>query len=251
MRKILMTAAIAAFSGAAFAANDLNICVEGAYPPFSETDESGQVVGFDIDIAKALCTEMGRGCEMVKVDWDGIIPALVNKKCDAIIAQMSDTEERRQVVTFSEKYTQSPNMFVALAGTKLADIVGMKVGVQRGTIHQAFMESAYPETELALYGTQDEANLDLAAGRIGATVGDALQLEGGFLATDAGEGFDFVEDADITDPAIHGTGAAIATRQDEQALADEFSAAIKAIRANGVYKEINDKYFAVDVYGKE
>lgn len=250
MKKIVLTmTALLAASGAMAA--DLNICVEGAYPPFSETAEDGSVVGFDIDIANALCEEMGKSCEMVKSDWDGIIPALLEKKCDAIIASMSITPERQEIISFSSKYYNSPNMFVAKEGTTLADISSLTVGVQRGTIHHDFMEKAYPDTELALYGTQDEVFLDLVAGRVDATVGDAIQNDEGFLKTEAGAGFAFVENADVTDPAIHGEGAGVGVRQEDTELKDAFTAAIAAIRANGVYKTINDQYFEVDIYGAE
>ena len=95
----------------------LTYCVEGAYPPFSQVAPDGSIVGFDIDIGMALCKQMGETCTLVKVDWDGIIPALLEKKCDAIMASMSATEERKQVIDFSAKYYQVPNRFVAKAGT--------------------------------------------------------------------------------------------------------------------------------------
>ena len=84
MTRILRLAAAGLLIGAATPALAMNICVEGAYPPFSETSADGSIVGFDIDIANALCAQMGQSCAMVKVDWDGIIPALLEKKCDAI-----------------------------------------------------------------------------------------------------------------------------------------------------------------------
>ncbi len=91
MKRLLAAAAFATFAAPAADAADLNICVEGAYPPFSEMNSSGDVVGFDIDIANALCGQMGKSCKLVVSDWDGIIPALLERKCDAIIASMSIT----------------------------------------------------------------------------------------------------------------------------------------------------------------
>ena len=111
MKRLIAAAAFAAFATSAVAA-DLNICVEGAYPPFSEMNAEGKVVGFDIDIANALCNEIGKSCEMVQSEWDGIIPALLERKCDAIIASMSITEERQQIIDFSGKYYNSPGRFV-------------------------------------------------------------------------------------------------------------------------------------------
>ena len=94
--------------------------VEGAYPPFSWTDASGEIKGFDIDLAHALCQQMTVKCELVAQDWDGMIPALLSRKYDAIIAAMSITDERRKKVDFTEKYAHIPNRFVAAKGTELA-----------------------------------------------------------------------------------------------------------------------------------
>ena len=120
MNRMLSAVTAAACTALAGPALALNLCVEGAYPPFSETAADGSIVGFDIDIGMALCKQMGETCELVKVDWDGIIPALLEKKCDAIVASMSATEERKQVVDFSAKYYQVPNRFVG-QGRRRAD----------------------------------------------------------------------------------------------------------------------------------
>lgn len=230
----------------------LDICVEGAYPPFSETSADGQIVGFDIDIANALCDEIGESCKMVKVDWDGIIPALLEKKCDAIVASMSITPEREEVIDFTNKYYQTPAVFVAAEGADLIaspdGMAGKLVGVQRGTIHQDFMEQKYPDTDLRLYGTQDEAVLDLSAGRLDAVMADSIAISDGFLDTEAGAGFDFLGEPMI-DPAIHGEGAGIGVRKEDTELRDRLSAAIDAIRADGTYDGIAGKYFDFDIYG--
>ncbi|MEM7527715.1 MAG: transporter substrate-binding domain-containing protein [Pseudomonadota bacterium] len=252
--KRTIAAAICLLATPALAA-DVDICVEGAYPPFSETTASGDVVGFDIDIANALCDVMGKSCEMVPTEWDGIIPALLEGKCDAIIASMSITEERKQIIDFSEKYYNTPAKFAAsekaiaggLADTKEA-MAGRAVGVQRGTIHQDFMEGEFPDVELKLYGTQDEAYLDLAAGRVDAIIADSIAISDGFLKTDAGAGFAFFGQ-DYSIPEYHGDGAGIGVRQGEEALRDAFSDAIRTIRENGTYQKIQAKYFEFDIYG--
>lgn len=247
MKKTLATAAIlTAFAGQAIAM-DLDICVEGAYPPFSSTTDTGDVVGFDIDIANALCDEMGTSCTMVKTDWDGIIPALLEGKCDAIIASMSITEERKQVIDFSKKYYQTPAVFLAAEGMTLDGLDGKVVGVQRGTIHQDFMEGEFPNIELRLYGSQDETYLDLTAGRIDAVMADSIAMDDGFLKTDAGAGYAFIGEG-YSIPQYHGDGAGIGVRQSDTELRDNFSAAINAIRANGTYATINSKYFDFDIY---
>ena len=233
-------------------AADLNIGTEGAYPPFSEMNSAGDVVGFDIDIANALCGQMGKSCKLVVSDWDGIIPALLERKCDAIIASMSITEERKQRIDFSSKYYNSPGRFLAKDGAGLTDdaagLAGKTVGLQRGTIYQDYMDGELPDVELKLYGTQDEVYLDLTAGRVDAIFADSIAMSDGFLKTDAGKGYAFFG-RDYSEAKYFGDGAGIGVRQGEEDLRDAFSAAIQAIRANGKYQAINDAYFEVDIFG--
>ncbi len=104
-KKILLVAAASlSFATGCFAVEKLKIGTEGAYPPFNLIDASGEVVGFDLDIAKALCEKMKVECSVVTSDWDGIIPALNAKKFDFLAASMSITEERLQAVDFTDPY---------------------------------------------------------------------------------------------------------------------------------------------------
>ncbi len=258
MRKTFtVLAAAAAFAVAAGlapvkAGEKLRIGVEGAYPPFSWKEADGTLKGFDIDIALALCEKMGRECELVEQDWDGIIPALLAKKYDAIVASMSITEERKKRVDFTNKYYHTPAKFVAAEGADLeataAGLKGKVVGLQRGTIHQCYMEKLFPDTELKLYGTQEEVFLDLASGRVDAQISDSIQALEGFLGQDEGKGYAFLG-GDQFDLECHGEGAGIALRKGEDDLRNSLNAAIKAIRDDGTYADINAKYFDFDVFG--
>ena len=256
LRKLAITVAAGAMAlglaTQAQAEDVLRIGVEGAYPPFSSKTASGELVGFDIDIAMALCDQMGRKCELVEQDWDGIIPALLAKKYDAIVASMSITEERKKRVDFTSKYYNTPAKFVAAENSGLSDtkegLAGKRVGVQRGTVHQCYMEKAFPDTELVLYATQEEVFQDLASGRIDAQISDSIQALEGFLTQDAGKGFAYLG-GDQYDQGCHGEGAGIALRKGEDKLRAAFNDAIKAIRANGTYAKINAKYFEFDIYG--
>ena len=257
MRRLCNTLAAAALALSAAtapvaAADELRVGVEGAYPPFSWKEADGSLKGFDIDIAFAICERMGRECTLVEQDWDGMIPALLARKYDAIIASMSITEERKKRVDFTSKYYNTPAMFVAAEGTGLdvsaAGLSGKAVGVQRGTTHQCFMEKIYPDADLRLYATQEEVFLDLAAGRLDAQFSDSLQADEGFLKTDAGKGYAFVGGPQF-DLGCHGEGAGIAVRKGDGELLAALNAAIVAIREDGTYKAINDRYFDFDVFG--
>lgn len=251
---VTIAAAVVLFAGMASAdMRKVKIGTEGAYPPFNSIDPSGELVGFDIDIAKALCKAANFDCEFVVQDWDGIIPALQAKKYDAIVASMSITEERKQVVDFTGKYYNTPAKFIAKEGLTFeftdTGLAGKVIATQRATIHENFLRDNFPSADIRVYATQDEANADLASGRVDLVLADSVALDEGFLKTDAGKGFAFVG-PDFTDPKWFGDGAGIAIRKGEQDLVDAFNKAIDQIRSDGTYAAINAKYFDFDVYGK-
>lgn len=229
----------------------LKIGTEGAYPPFNNLTSDGQLVGFDIDIAKALCEEMKADCEFVTQDWDGIIPALIAGNFDAIIASMSITEERKQKVDFTEKYYNTPPAIAVakdsdLTGVTAADLAGKAIGAQSSTTHSNYAEAKFPDSDVRLYPTADEYKLDLENGRVDAVVDDIIVLTD-WVESEAGNCCKILGALE-SDLAINGEGAGIAIRQGEDRLREKFNAAIQAIIANGKYKEINDKYFAFSVY---
>ena len=191
-------------------------------------------------------------CEFVTQDWDGIIPALIAGKFDAIIASMSITDERKEKVDFSEKYYNTPPALAVpkdpdITSADAAAVAGKMIGAQASTTHSNFVGSIYGDATAKLYPTADEYKLDVANGRLDGVVDDIIVLQE-WLATDAGS---CCKIAGTITPVteIHGEGAGIAVRKGETELAEKFNAAIKAIRMNGKYKEINDKYFTFDAYG--
>jgi arginine/ornithine transport system substrate-binding protein len=246
--------AITLVAGAASAQmKKVRVGTEGAYPPFNFIDSDGKLQGFDVDIANALCAAAKLDCEFVVQDWDGIIPGLLAKKFDAIIASMSITEERKKKVDFTEMYYNSPAKFVTKAGANTEitkeGLKGKVVAVQRATIHENFLRDNFGDViEIRSYATQDEANADLAAGRVDLVLADSIALDEGFLKTDAGKGFAFTGPG-FSDPKWFGDGAGIAVRKGDDELREALNKAIQQIRADGTYKKINDKYFEFDVYG--
>ena len=244
-------AAISLFSGAASAQDKLVIGTEGAYPPFNNLEADGTLTGFDIDIAKALCAEMKTECTFVTNDWDGIIPALQSKKFDAIVASMSITPERLEKVDFTNKYYNTPPAIAVPKDSPIKsvdDLKGKTLGAQGSTTHANYTEKHMPDSELKLYPTADEYKLDITNGRIDGVVDDIVVLSE-WVKSDAGACCKILTALPV-DVEINGKGAGIAIRKGDTALAEKFNTAIAAIRANGEYKKINDKYFDFDVYGE-
>jgi len=257
MRRLttIIAAALAmCLAAGAAAGQKVKIGTEGAYPPFNSIDKDGNLVGFDVDIAKALCEAAKFECEFVVQDWDGIIPGLIAKKYDAIVASMSITEERKQKVDFTDKYYNTPAKFVARKGANLQitkeGLKGKVIAVQRATIHENFLRDNFGDgVTVNAYATQDEAYLDLASGRADAGIADSVAIMDGFLNTDQGKDFQFYG-PDFNDPKWFGEGVGIAVRKGDNDLREKLNAAIKQIRSDGTYKKINAKYFDFDVYGK-
>jgi arginine/ornithine transport system substrate-binding protein len=254
MKKWILAATIAAtaITGVAQAKEwkVVRFGIEGAYPPFSKTEADGSLSGFDVDMANALCAEMAVECKLVAQDWDGIIPSLLARKYDAIIAAMSITEERKKKVDFTGKYALIPNKYVAKkgAGLDFNNLDGVKIGVQRATTHDKYLTATNENVEIVRYGSFDEAYLDLANGRIAAVLGDASALEEGVLNSAEGDSYEFVGPS-LTDPKYFGDGMGIALRKQDKDLTKKLDAAILALREKGIYQEIQAKYFDYDVYG--
>jgi arginine/ornithine transport system substrate-binding protein len=258
MKKLVLLGALAlsVLSMNAFAdEKPLKIGIEAAYPPFASKAPDGSIVGFDYDIGNALCEQMQVKCVWVEQEFDGLIPALKVRKIDAILSSMSITEDRKKSVDFTNKYYNTPARLVMKSGTQvsegLAELKGKNIGVQRGSIHERFAREVLAPlgAEIKPYGSQNEIYLDIGAGRLDGTLADATLLQDGFLKTDSGKGYAFVGPA-FTDAKYFGDGIGIAVRKGDSANLKRINDAIAAIRANGKYKAIQDKYFDFDIYGK-
>jgi polar amino acid transport system substrate-binding protein len=218
------------------------------YPPFASKSAAGVWEGFEVDLAKAVCKAAGLDCEIVETAWDGIIPALLSKKIDVIWASMSITPERQQTVSFSIPYYNTPPEFIAPKG-ETVDITpeGMKgkiLGVQNGTIHADYATKTFGNVAtVKIYNTQDEANSDLAAGRVDVVLADAAALDT-FLASDAGSCCD--AKGFPKDPAFEG-GIGAGIRKEDTELKSKIDAGIAAVYKSGEFDQIQKKYFKYDV----
>jgi polar amino acid transport system substrate-binding protein len=165
---------------------------------------------------------------------------------------MSITPERKEKVDFTKKYYNTPPAIVvpkdsAITAATEEGLDGKVLGAQSSTTHANYAEKHMSKSELKLYPTTEEYKLDIANGRIDAVIDDVVVLSE-WLKTADGACCKLLGTLPV-DPAINGEGAGIAVRKGEDALREKFNTAIAAIRANGEYKKINDKYFPFDVYG--
>ena len=252
---LLATLAFCAASTLAHADDStLRIGIEGAYPPFSFKTPEGEISGFDYDIGNALCDEMKIKCQWVVLAFDGMIPSLKVRKVDAILSSMSITPDRLKSVDFTKKYYHTPGKLAmkddVVINDPLLDLKGKKVGVQRASTYDRFAteQLAPAGVEVVRYSSQSEASLDLASGRLDATLADIVNTDEAFIKTPAGKGFALVG-PDINDPSYFGRGAGIALRKGDTANAVRLNAAIDTLRTNGKYQQIMGKYFAYDIYG--
>lgn len=250
---------------------EIRIATEGAYPPWNYTDSSGNLVGFEIDLAGDLCARMGVECEIVAQDWEGIIPALEAGKYDAIIAGMSITDDRKQVISFSDSYAATPSHFAVLKDNELAgfgptieridltevddaeqaaiDAIvatfeGKTVGVQVATTHANFLDQYLADSvDVRKYDTQENLDLDLQTGRVDAALA-AMSYWQPLLDTEKGEHFTLIGPDMVGGPFGEGVGVGI--RQEDEALVELFNQAIAEAKADGTLADLALKHFGFD-----
>ncbi|MBS0466827.1 MAG: transporter substrate-binding domain-containing protein [Proteobacteria bacterium] len=253
MQKSIVALALAMLAGTALAA-DLRVGLNPAYEPFESKTAAGEIVGFDVDIANALCEQIKRKCVFVESEWDSIIPGLQAKKYDVIISSMSITPERARVVDFTQRYYKTPSAIVVKKTVKYdgpASLKGMKIGVLKGSTQEkwALGELKPAGVTVVPYQSQNQVYLDLKAGRIDGTVADKVEVNGGFLSKPEGKDYGYVGH-DQYEPKYYGEGIGIAMRKGQGDLKKQLDEAITTIRSNGTYDKIARKYFDFDPYGK-
>jgi lysine-arginine-ornithine-binding protein len=248
MRITIIFVLAVAMQGGVARADTIRIGTEGSYPPFNFVDKAGNLQGFDIDIAKALCARMAAECAFVTQDYEGMVPALAAGRYDAIVASLWITDERKQKVDFTKSYYQPPARFAMRKSAAPDDDVspaalkGKTLGAQSSSVHANYLQDVYKDSVIRLYGTQEEANAALAAGKLDAVLADATSVWRWMSQSPEGRCCAFVGPP-VKDPKWFGEGVAIGVRKGDTALKERFDKAIDAIVADGTYKAINAKYF--------
>lgn len=245
MKKLLiaLTCLAAVATGSAMAQDNqkIRIAFDVPYEPFEYRTPEGELTGFEVELAQAVCDELKADCEFVVQAWDGIIPGLMARKYDAIMSSMSITEERKQMVLFSEPYYNTPSNWFAREGTDIQEISkqaleGKVIGVQRGTTQDAYVTDNFSSVaDINRYNTADDMVLDLEGERLDLVfldfpVGDeVLMKEGGYVV--------------IGEEVKLGQGMGVAFRKRDEELAEKFNKALEKLKNDGTYDKIMEKYF--------
>ena len=269
IRKFSLGILVTLFLSVSANADKIRIGTEGAYPPWNSKDASGKLIGFEVELAWTLCRYIGQQCEIVEQDWDGMIPALIMRKFDVIMAGMSITDERKKAINFSQGYADEVASLAVMKGSNLEGIQtseginltnksgtvkkdlktitgaldGKTVCVQTATIHQNFLESGdVGKVKVRTYKTQDEVNLDLASGRCDVALAAAVAFT------------DYAEKSKkpvvLVGPTFSGgafgNGVGVGIRKDDTELLKAFNSAINKARKNGDISRIANKWFGFD-----
>jgi polar amino acid transport system substrate-binding protein len=242
---LLTAAALAAVSS--YAKADMVFGTDAApYPPFTSQNAAGEWEGWEYEAMQGVCAEMKEKCTMIPIAWDGIIPALLEKKMDGIFGSMAMNDERKKQINFSDMYYDSMTMLI---GPKTANktftpetFKGKTIGVQAASSNANYAEKYYVPAGAVLkaYKGQDEVNADLAAGRIDYIVADGVSLMG-FLATAEGGCCEAYGPVPI-DLVVLGNGVGVGLRKEDTALRDKINAGIKSFAAKGGFEALNAKY---------
>lgn len=250
----------------------IRIATEGAFPPYNFMKPDGTLAGFEIDLANDLCRRIKAKCDIVAQNWDGILPGLLGGKYDAIIAGMSITAKRKEVIDFTRPYVSSPSQLATLKGGGLEGLPGtggrfnlttdeagaraavdaMKtrlkgqtLGVQVSTI-QADFANAYLKdvVDVRAYKTSDEVLLDLKSGRIDAALLSAAVVQ---AAIDKPDGQDIVFTGPGFSGGMIGVGSGIGIRKTDPDLVALFDGAIKDAIADGTLAKLSMQWFKLDL----
>lgn len=235
MKKLLIGAAIAALASGAAWADTIRMGTEGAYPPYNFVNDNGEVDGFERELGDELCMRASLTCEWVTNDWDSIIPNLVSGNYDTIIAGMSVTPERDEVIDFTHEYVPaSPSSYM---GTSADANTGGVIAAQTGTIQSAYV--AKSGATLVEFATADETIAAVQNGEADAVLADRDYLAP--IVAESNGSLMFVgEDVSI------GGGVGMGIRESDGALREKFNAAIDSMKADGSLNAMLKKWFGDD-----
>ena len=238
---VATTVAMGALLSATAQAETLKIGVEAMYPPYEYKDASGKLMGFDVDLADAVCAKMNVTCEWVESSFDGLIPALNARKFDFINSTMNITEQRKKVINFTQPIYQSPSQLVVKSDVNVdlsADSLlknNVTVSVLQGSAQETYAKKHWQSkgVKVISYGNQDQAFVDLLNGRVASTFLNTPVAKETFLNKPEAKNFKIVDEF-AKDEAILGEGIAFGVRKDDDKLKKRLDEALQALKEEGV-----------------
>lgn len=249
LRVVLILLSIAA-SGLSLAAEPLVVAVNNNDRPFSMSNERGELTGFSVDMARALCRAMGSECRLVPTNFADFIPGLLDKRFDFVVANVLRTPEREKLVDFSNRIWRSSSIFVGKPG-KISEISrpalkGKVLGVQKGSLQEKYLQESYGSVAtVQAYPSNTERNSALVAGKVDLIFGSTVS-QYAFLTTPEGVHFEFV--GGPIDSQGLGGDVAIPLAKGRNELRQRLNAAIETILHDGTFARINNTYFTASVF---
>ena len=224
------------------------------FPPFNFLDRDGRLTGFHVELARAICRELGivARCQIQGLPWEELDAAMAAGQGEALIAGTAATAQNRATYAFSRPYLAFPARFAvpragAIGETASPDVAGKRIGVLAGSAHEAMLRRYFPQARPVTYSRADWLHDDLRAGKLDGAFGDGMRLSFWLAGANAGNCCRFAGGPYIA-PEFLGHGLAIAVRQQDAALARAFDHALREIGVKGVFAELYLKYFPVSFY---
>ncbi|MER8400664.1 transporter substrate-binding domain-containing protein [Mesorhizobium sp. M1348] len=224
------------------------------FPPFNFLDGAGRLSGFHVDLARAICAELGiaEKCQIQALPWAELEGALGKGEGEAIIAGIAATPESRSKYAFSRSYLQFPARFIMLKTQALTEpmfdkLRSKRVGVIAGSAHERMLRDYFGDVQIVPFAKPEELYGELKAGKIDAAFGDGMRFAFWLGGSDAAGCCRFAGGPYLA-PEYLGSGMAIATRADDPALAAAFDYALQEISVKGTFAEFYLRYFPVSFF---
>jgi polar amino acid transport system substrate-binding protein len=228
---------------------------ESDFPPFNFYDEDGVLVGFNVDVARAICLELDTACDIKVRPWGELLPALKRGEADAVIAAHAVTPEALAMVDFTDRYFYTPGRFVGRLGAEGDEPVemtpegldGKRIGVAKNTAHEAFLKAFFRSSAIKSYETPDLARDALIQNQVDYVFDDGISLIFWLHGT-ASKRCCEMKGGPYLEPKYFGDGIAVAVPKNDQQIKTLINGALARLRADGRLDELVERYFPVKVY---
>jgi polar amino acid transport system substrate-binding protein len=230
----------------------IRFLTDSDFPPFNFYDEEGVLVGFNVDLARAICLELNTSCDIKARPWNELFPDLKRGEADAVIASHKVTADALKQVAFTERYFHTPGRFVGRKNSPKVDMTpsgldGMRIAVARGSAHEAFLKAFFRDSPLTVYENADLARQALADGKVDFLFGDGISLAfwlNGTLSRQCCE----MRGGPFLEPKYFGDGIAIAVPKNDPDIRHLLNKGLDRVRASGRFQELVQRYFPVRIY---